>query len=72
MSIDIDEQYDKVYRFCYFKLKNQHLAEDITQETFLRFLKAIAIKTLDGRWRICILLQEIYVLMNSEKYIRRS
>ena len=40
MNIDIDEQYDKIYRFCYFKVKNQHLAEDITQETFLRFFES--------------------------------
>lgn len=40
MNIDIDEQYDKVYRYSYFKLKNQHLAEDITQETFLRFFES--------------------------------
>ena len=40
MHIDIDEQYDKVYRYCYFRVKNQHLAEDITQETFLRFLES--------------------------------
>lgn len=40
MNMDIEEQYDKIYRYCYFKLKNQHLAEDITQETFLRFLES--------------------------------
>lgn len=40
MHIDIDEQYDKVYRYCYFRVKNQHLAEDITQETFLRFFES--------------------------------
>lgn len=40
MSVDIEEQYDKIYRYCYFKLKNQHLAEDITQETFLRFFQS--------------------------------
>lgn len=39
MHIDIEEHYDKIYRFCYFKLKNQHKAEDITQETFLRCLE---------------------------------
>ena len=41
MSIDkstsLEEQYDKIYRYCYFKVKKQELAEDITQETFLRF-----------------------------------
>lgn len=36
---DIEEQYDKIYRYCYFKLRSREAAEDITQETFLRFLK---------------------------------
>ncbi len=39
MSIDLEEEYEKIYRYCYMKLRNQHLAEDITQETFLRFLE---------------------------------
>ena len=39
MNIDINEQYDKIYRYIYFRLKNQHIAEDLTQETFLRFLE---------------------------------
>lgn len=40
MNIDFDEHYDKIYRYCYFKVKNQHVAEDITQETFLRFMES--------------------------------
>lgn len=39
MSIDLEEQYDKIYRYCYMKTQHQQLAEDITQETFLRFLE---------------------------------
>lgn len=35
----LQEQYDKIYRYCYFKLHNRELAEDITQETFLRYLE---------------------------------
>ena len=31
------DQYDKIYRYCYFKLHNRELAEDITQEAFLRY-----------------------------------
>ena len=42
--MNIDEQYDKIYRYCYFKVKNQHMAEDITQETFLRFLESNSYK----------------------------
>lgn len=37
MSLDLGEQYDKIYRYCYFKVNNHCLAEDLTQETFLRY-----------------------------------
>ena len=37
--MDIEEQYDKIYRYCYFKLFDKQLAQDITQETFLRFCR---------------------------------
>ena len=40
MNIDVKEHYDKIYRYCYFNLKNEQLAEDVTQETFLRFLES--------------------------------
>lgn len=34
--MDLKEQYDKIYRYCYFKVRRREMAEDITQETFLR------------------------------------
>ena len=37
--MDIEEQYDKIYRYCYFKMYDDQIAQDITQETFLRFCK---------------------------------
>lgn len=37
--MDLEEQYDKIYRYCYFKLHHQQMAEDITQETFFVFGK---------------------------------
>ncbi len=37
--MNIEEQYDKVYRYCYFKIYDDQIAQDITQETFLRFCK---------------------------------
>ena len=37
MSIDIEEQYEKIYRYCYYRLQDRELAEDVTQETFLRW-----------------------------------
>ena len=38
--MDIEEQYDKLLRYCYMKLRNRTLAEDITQETFIRFFES--------------------------------
>ncbi len=37
MSLELKDQYDKIYKYCYFKVKNSHVAEDLTQETFLKF-----------------------------------
>ena len=36
---DPTEQYDRIYRYCYFKLHRRETAEDITQEAFLRYLE---------------------------------
>lgn len=38
--MDYEEQYDRIYRYCYFKVNQAATAEDITQETFLRFLES--------------------------------
>ena len=35
-----EDQYDRIFRYLYFHLHDKHLAEDLTQETFLRFLKS--------------------------------
>ena len=37
MSLDLSEQYDKIYRYCYFKVNDRCAAEDLAQETFLRY-----------------------------------
>lgn len=39
VSINLEEQYDKIYRYCYMKTNHKQIAEDITQESFLRFLE---------------------------------
>ena len=36
--MDLEERYDKLYRYCYMKTRHPQAAEDVTQETFLRFL----------------------------------
>lgn len=38
--MDFEEQYDKLYRYCYSKVHQRELAEDITQEALLRFLES--------------------------------
>ena len=37
--MDIEEKYDKIFKYCYMKIKDKHVAEDLTQETFLRFFE---------------------------------
>ncbi len=39
MSLELQEQYEKIYTFCYFKVHNREVAEDITQETFLKYFE---------------------------------
>lgn len=38
--MDIEEQYDKLLRYCIMKLRDRTLAEDITQESFIRFFES--------------------------------
>lgn len=40
MSMDLEEQYDKIYRYCWRKLHDVQAAEDAVQETFARYLAA--------------------------------
>ncbi len=37
MSLELKDHYDKIFKYCYLKIKNSQLAEDLTQEAFLRF-----------------------------------
>ena len=39
MSLSLQEQYNKIYKYCYFKVNDSYLAEDLTQETLLRFFE---------------------------------
>ena len=38
--MDIEQLYDKLLRYCYMKLRDRTLAEDVTQETFIRFFES--------------------------------
>ncbi len=37
LSLEIKELYDKIYRYCYFKTNDSYVAEDLTQEAFLKY-----------------------------------
>ena len=36
--MDLEDQYDRIFKYLYFRLHDRHIAEDLTQEAFLRFL----------------------------------
>ena len=36
--MNLEDQYDRIYKYLYFRLHDKHAAEDLTQEAFLRFL----------------------------------
>ena len=38
MSFDFSELYDRLYRFCYFRLREREQAQDIVQESFTRYM----------------------------------
>lgn len=38
MPQSLEETYDKIYRYCFFKTQNAADAEDLTQETFFKAL----------------------------------
>lgn len=38
--MNLEEQYDRIFKYLYFQLHDRYMAEDLTQETFLRFLES--------------------------------
>lgn len=42
--MDLDRQYDRLLRYCYMKVRDRSLAEDLTQEAFLRFFASRSYK----------------------------
>lgn len=35
--VDPETEYDKLYRYCYYRVHSREIAEDLTQEAFTRF-----------------------------------
>lgn len=38
--MNLEDQYDRVFKYLYFRLRDRNVAEDMTQEAFLRFLQS--------------------------------
>lgn len=38
--MNLEDKYNKIYRYCYYRVRNKDVAEDLTQETFLRFFES--------------------------------
>lgn len=51
MSEDLKDQYEKIFRYCFFKVHDRSAAEDLTQETFLRFLESSNYKDMNKKLR---------------------
>lgn len=39
LLMNLEEYYDDIYRYCFFRMQDHSLAEDLTQEAFLKFLE---------------------------------
>jgi len=38
--MNLEDKYNKIFRYCYYHVRNKDVAEDLTQETFLRFFES--------------------------------
>lgn len=38
--MDLEEQYERLLRYCYMKVRDRSLAEDLTQDAFIRFFES--------------------------------
>jgi RNA polymerase sigma-70 factor (ECF subfamily) len=67
-----DRYYDVVFRYVLFRMNDRTLAEDITQETFLRALRRISSVSYQGRdigaWFVTIARNLIFDHVKSSRY----
>jgi RNA polymerase sigma-70 factor (ECF subfamily) len=67
-----DRYYDVVFRYVLFRMNDRNLAEDVTQETFLRALRRISSVTYQGRdigaWFVTIARNLIFDHVKSSRY----
>ena len=69
MAIDLREEYDKIFRYCCIRVHDRHTAEDLTQETFLRYLERPQYHTVNKTLR---LLYTIARNLCADEYRRHS
>lgn len=71
-SLLFDRYYDVVFRYVLFRMGDRNLAEDITQETFLRALRRISSVSYQGRdigaWFVTIARNLIFDHVKSSRY----
>lgn len=64
-----DEYVDKVYKFFYIKSLNKHVAEDLTSETFVSFLKQVNNKQVDDNKKYLYgIMRNVWVEFLKNKY----
>ena len=71
-DMDLEMQYDRIYRYCYFKLHSREAAEDITQETFLRFLGSGSYQSMGKALRYLYTIARNLCIDEARKQIRRG
>jgi RNA polymerase sigma-70 factor (ECF subfamily) len=71
-SLLFDRYYDVVFRYVLFRMGDRNLAEDITQETFLRALRRISSVNYQGKdigaWFVTIARNLIFDHVKSSRY----
>ena len=63
--MNLEEYYDDIYRYCFFRMQDRSLAEDLTQETFLKFLETSTYHDRESPSLSCTPSREICVSITS-------
>lgn len=65
LLMNLEEYYDDIYRYCFFRMQDHSLAEDLTQEAFLKFWRLPLIMTGESPSLSCTPSREICVSITS-------
>ena len=70
MSVDMKEKYIRIYRYCYLRIKDRSLSEDLTQETFCQAIKSLS--RFKGECSVCTWLCRIAKFLWLKEIKRRK